>query len=93
VALVGATILLVTVALSERRFAPFACVALAVGLVFGVNQWEAWYPALLLPLLLVVRTRWAQAALVFGFLQVVIILSGLPNEMRWINLWFQSVWH
>jgi hypothetical protein len=40
-----------------------------------------------------VRTRWAQAALVFGFLQVVIILSGLPNEMRWINLWFQSVWH
>jgi hypothetical protein len=93
VALVGAAILLVTVALSERRFAPFACVALAVGLIFGVNQWEAWYPALLLPLLLVVRTRWAQAALVFGFLQVVIILSGLPNEMRWINLWFQQVWH
>jgi hypothetical protein len=93
VALVGAAILLITVALSERRLTPVACVALALGLVFGVNQWEAWYPALMLPLLLVVRTRWAQAALVFGFLQVVIILSGLPNEMRWINLWFQSVWH
>jgi hypothetical protein len=93
IALVGAAVLLATVALSERRLTPLACVALALGLVFGVNQWEAWYPVLLMPLFLVVRTRWAQAALVFAFLQLVVILNGLPNEMRWLHLYYLAVAH
>ena len=93
VALVGAALLLVIVALSERRVTPVACVAIALGLVFGVNQWEAWYPALLFPLFLVVRRPWAQAALVFAGLQLVVILNGLPNEMRWLHLYYQAVLH
>jgi hypothetical protein len=93
IALAGAALLLLTVALSERRLTPLACVGLALGLVFGINQWEAWYPVLLLPLFLVVRTRWAQAALVFSFLQLVVILNGLPNVMHWLHLYYLAVVH
>src|SRR5207249_7002703 len=47
VALLGAFVLLAVVLFSERRLTPAACIALALGLVFGVNQWEAWYTILL----------------------------------------------
>ena len=50
-------VLLVIVLLSERSLTPVACIALALTLIFGVNQWEAWYPVLLLPLLGVVQVQ------------------------------------
>lgn len=93
IALAAAALLLLIVALSERRMTPFACVGLALGFVFGVNSWDAWYPILLLPLFLVVRTRWAQAALVFSFLALVVIPNGLPNEIRWLHLYYLAVVH
>src|SRR5439155_1619955 len=36
---------------------PGACVALALLLVFAVDQWEVWYPVLFVPLLVVARTQ------------------------------------
>jgi hypothetical protein len=43
------------VTLLYDRLEAGACVALALVLVFAVDQWEAWYPVLFVPLLTVVR--------------------------------------
>jgi hypothetical protein len=93
IAIAGAALLLVVVYLSERRLTPVACVALALGLIFGVNQWEAWYTILLFPLFAVVRGRLAQGALAFAYLQLVVILTGLPNVMRLLHLYVDAVRH
>jgi hypothetical protein len=93
IAIACAALLLLIVALSERRLTPLLCVGLALPLVFGINEWEAWYTVLLMPLFLVVRTRWAQAALVFALLQLVVILNGLPNEISWLHLYYHAVVH
>lgn len=93
IAIACAALLLLIVAISERRLTPFLCLGLALALVFGINEWEAWYPVLLMPLFLVVRTRWAQAALVFALLQLVVILNGLPNEISWLHLYYHAVVH
>ena len=92
-AIAGAALLLLIVALSERRMTPLACLGLALGLVFGINEWEPWYPVLLMPLFLVVRTRLAQAALAFGLLQLLVILPGMPNAIRWLHLYYHAVVH
>jgi hypothetical protein len=93
IAIACAALLLLIVALSERRLTPLLCVGLALPLVFGINECEAWYTVLLMPLFLVVRTRWAQAALVFALLQLVVILNGLPNEISWLHLYYHAVVH
>ena len=46
-----------------------------------------------MPLFLVVRTRLAQAALVFGLLQLLVILPGMPNAIRWLHLYYHAVVH
>ena len=92
IALLGALALLAVVYVSDRRLTPVACIALALGLVFGVNQWEAWYSVLLFPLFAVVRTRWSQAALTFAFLQVVWFLNGgFPSVIRGIHLYVDAI--
>jgi hypothetical protein len=94
IAIVGAVLGLVVVYLAERRWTPVACVALAMTIIFGVNQWEAWYTIMLFPLFLVVRRPWSQAIVMLGFLEVTIILgSGLTNVMRAVHLYYRAVLH
>jgi hypothetical protein len=93
VALAGAVVILVIVLVSERSITPVACIALALTLVFGVNQWEAWYPVLLLPLFAVVRHRWSQVALTLGFLQLLVTLSGFTSVIRTVHLYVNAIKH
>jgi hypothetical protein len=93
IALVGAVVLLAIVLLSERRLTPVACIALALALIFGVNQWEAWYPVLLLPLFAVLRHRWSQAALTLGFLQLLVTLTGFTSVIRTVHLYVDAIKH
>ena len=76
---------------SLEGVAPAASVALVLALIFGVDQWEAWYPILLLPLLVVVRNRSAQAAVTVAFLQLVLYLGGFPNVLRSVHLYVDAV--
>jgi hypothetical protein len=67
------------------------CVALALVLVFGVDQWEVWYPVLFVPLLALVRTRTAQIAVALAFLEATIYLGGFPDVLRDVHLYAQAV--
>jgi hypothetical protein len=68
-----------------------ACVSLAFALLFFVDQWEAWYPVLLLPLLAVVRARAAQVAVTLVFLEVLVYLGGFPDFVRTVHLYVDAV--
>jgi hypothetical protein len=93
VALVGAVALIVIVLFSKRSITPAACIALAMALIFGVNQWEAWYPVLLLPLFAVVRHRWSQVALTLAFMQLLVTLSGFTSVIRTVHLYVNAIKH
>ena len=86
VALTVGVALLAVVYLSERDLVPVASLALVLVLVFGVAQWQAWYPVLLTPALALVRGRWAQAALTVAFLQLTFFLGGFPDLLRTLHL-------
>jgi hypothetical protein len=64
---------------------------LAVTLIFFVDQWEPWYPVVLIPLLAVVRARAAQAAVTLAFLQAVVYLGGFPDALRPVHLYVDAV--
>lgn len=91
VALAAGGALLGLVWSSERRVTPVATIALVLVLIFGVDQWQAWYPILLVPILAVVRTRWAQAAVCVAFLELVFYLGGFPNLLRSVHLYVDAV--
>ena len=93
IALAGGVLLVAIVYLAERRLAPAACVALALCLVFGVNQWEAWYPILLFPLFGLLRSRVAQGALTLAFVQLTVVLTGSPAFTRDLHLYYDAIRH
>jgi hypothetical protein len=89
-ALVAAAIVLL-IALRFEGVIGAACVALALVLVFCVDQWEAWYPVLFVPLLAVVRARAAQVAVTLAFVETLIYLGGFPNLLRDVHLYVDAV--
>ena len=91
VALAAGLAVIGIVYLFDRRAEVAACVALALSLIFFVDQWEPWYPVVLVPLLTVVRTRPAQVAVTLVFLEVLIYLGGLPNLVQTVHLYIDSV--
>jgi hypothetical protein len=68
-----------------------ACIALALLLVFAVDQWEVWYPVLFVPLLVVPRVRAAQVAVTLVFLEAMIYLGGFPDALRFVHLYTHAV--
>ena len=68
-----------------------ACIALALVLVFAVDQWEVWYPVLFVPLLVVPRARAAQVAVVLVFVEGMIYLGGFPDALRFVHLYARAV--
>ena len=89
-ALVAGAIVLGIVLLHEGPWRG-ACVALALLLVFAVDQWEVWYPVLFVPLLVVVRTRPAQIAVTLAFVEAVVYLGGFPDALRFARLYADAV--
>jgi hypothetical protein len=89
-ALVAAAVLL-GIVLRYDGLVAAACTALALVLVFAVDQWEVWYPVLFVPLLLLVRTRPAQVALILAFVEGMIYLGGFPDALRFAHLYAQAV--
>jgi hypothetical protein len=83
--------LVVAVTLLYDRAVTAACVALALLLVFAVDQWEVWYPVLFVPLLVVPRARPAQVAVTLAFLEGMVYLGGFPNALRFVHLYTQAV--
>jgi len=81
------------VAIALRYDGPLtaACIALALLLVFAVDQWELWYPVLFVPLLVVPRARAAQAAVTLVFLEGMIYLGGFPDVLRFVHLYANAV--
>jgi hypothetical protein len=72
-------------------FVAAACVTLALALIFFVDQWEPWYPVLLVPLLAIVRRRPAQLAVCLMFVQAVVYLGGFPNVFHTAQLYITAV--
>jgi hypothetical protein len=68
-----------------------ACIALALLLVFAVDQWEEWYPVLFVPLLALVRARRAQVAVTLAFLEAIVYLGGFPNVLRFVHIYADAV--
>jgi hypothetical protein len=87
----AAAVVVVGLVLYFDRWTAAACVALAFALIFRVDQWEPWYPVLLVPLLAVVRTRPAQVALAIVFLQALVYLGGFPNVLETARLYIDAV--
>jgi hypothetical protein len=83
--------LVVAIALVYERPVTAACIALALLLVFAVDQWEVWYPVLFVPLLVVPRARPAQVALTLAFLEGMIYLGGFPDALRFVHLYAHAV--
>ncbi len=73
------------------RFVAAACVTLALTLIFFVDQWEAWYPVMFLPLFAVVRSRPAQVAVTLGLIEAVYYLGGFPNLFRDVHLYIEAI--
>jgi len=73
------------------RFVAAACVSLAFALIFFVDQWEPWYPVLLVPLLTIVRSRAAQAVVTLAFVEGVLYLGGFPNLLHTAQLYIDAV--
>jgi len=89
-ALVAGAIVLGIVLLHEGPWRG-ACVALALLLVFAVDQWEVWYPVLFVPLLVVVRTRPGQVAVTLAFVEAMVYLGGFPDALRFARLYADAV--
>jgi hypothetical protein len=87
--LAGAIVL--GIVLLQEGFWRGACVALALLLVFAVDQWEVWYPVLFVPLLVVVRTRPAQVAVTLAFVEAIVYLGGFPDALRLARLYAHAV--
>jgi hypothetical protein len=68
-----------------------ACVLLGFLLIFFVDQWEAWYPVLFVPLLAVIQSRLAQIAVTLVFLEGLFYLGGFPNLMRSVHLYIHAI--
>jgi hypothetical protein len=83
--------LVVAIALRYDRPITAACVALALLLVFAVDQWEVWYPVLFVPLLVVPRARPAQVAVTLVLLEGMIYLGGFPDALRFVHLYARAV--
>lgn len=90
IALVGGVVVVAVAALSERR-ATVGCLALALALIFFVDQWQAWYPILFFPLLGLVRGRAAQVAVVVAGIIVVYHLGGFPDPIRTLHLYIDAM--
>jgi hypothetical protein len=90
VAVAGGCVVVVVTAFFDRIEAALT-VTLAFVMLFAVDEWEAWYPVLLLPLLAVVRTRPAQIAVTLAFLQAVVYLGGMPNVMQTVHAYIDAV--
>ena len=86
VALAGAIVLLAIVYASERSVPTVAAIALVLVLIFGVAQWQAWYPVLLTPALGIVNRRWGQFALALAFLETTFFLGGFPDVIRTLQV-------
>jgi hypothetical protein len=90
VALVAGAVL-VGVALRYEGLVCASCIALALLLVFAVDQWEVWYPVLFVPLLALVRSRPAQVAVTLAFLEAIVYLGGFPDVLRFAHLYVDAV--
>jgi hypothetical protein len=90
-AALAAACVLLAIALRYEGLAAAACVALALVLVFGVDQWEPWYPALFVPLLAVMRTRPGQVAVTLAFVEGVVYLDGFPDVLHFAHLYAKAV--
>ena len=86
-----AGLVVLAIVLAREGVVRAGCVALALVLVFGVDQWEVWYPVLFVPLLALVRTRAAQIAVALGFLEATIYLGGFPDVLRDVHLYAHAV--
>jgi hypothetical protein len=91
VAFVAGVLVAAIVFVAEKRPEAAACVVLVLVLIFFVEQWQAWYPVLLVPLVAIVRTRAAQAAVTIAILEGVFYLGGFPNLMRTVHLYFDAI--
>jgi hypothetical protein len=91
VAALVAGCLVVGIAFRYDRSVTAACIALALVLVFAVDQWEVWYPVLFVPLLVVPRARVAQVAVVLAFVEGMIYLGGFPDALRFVHLYAHAV--
>jgi hypothetical protein len=83
--------LVVGIALRYDRPVTAVCIALALVLVFAVDQWEVWYPVLFVPLLVVPRARAAQVAVTLVFLEAMIYLGGFPDALRFVHLYVNAM--
>jgi hypothetical protein len=83
--------LVVAIVLRYDRSVAAACIALALLIVFAVDQWEVWYPVLFVPLLVVPRARPAQVAVTLVFLEGMIYLGGFPDALRFVHLYAHAV--
>ena len=79
--------LLLLVHVTERQLAVTASVALALVLIFGVAQWQAWYPVLMSPILALARTRWAQVGLAVGFAEI----GGFTDLAKTLSLFARQI--
>jgi hypothetical protein len=87
----AAGVLVISLTGRYDRLVTASCVGLAFVLIFFVDQWQAWYPILFLPLLPVVRARPAQIAVLAAFVEAVFYLGGFPNLMRSVHLYLDAV--
>lgn len=87
VAIVAAA-LMVLLAVSERRVVPVLATAAASVMILFNPQWQPWYAIAFLPLLPLVRTIPAQAALTVGWVQLALLSPQaleLPALFRWLG--------
>jgi hypothetical protein len=56
-----------------------------------VDQWEPWYPVLLVPVLATVRRPPVQVAVTIAFTQMVVYLGGFPNVLHTVQLYVNAV--
>ena len=91
IALCAGLVLLAVVYISERDIPTVASIGLVLVLIFGVAQWQAWYPVLLTPALALVRGRWAQVAITLAFVEAVFFLGGFPNVIRTLHLYVDAI--
>jgi hypothetical protein len=75
----------------EDRLEAAVAFVLALVLLFFVDQWQAWYPVLLVPVLATVRTRPAQVAVTLAVVEAVFYLGGFPNVLRMLHLYVDAL--
>jgi hypothetical protein len=68
-----------------------AAFVLALVLVFFVDQWQAWYPVLFLPIVATMRARVSQIAVTLVYIEAVYYLGGFPDVVRLVHLFSDAV--